>query len=407
MNPKKRVLILTADAGFGHRSAAKAIAAAIDEKYGEHCTIETVNPLNDEHTPFFLRRAQDDYDRIVRDWPELYKLGYQANDMPVTSTILESSLTVLLYEVMRGLVKSRQPDIIIHTYPFYTAPLNAYFTITNRYIPMLTVITDLVTIHRLWFHKGNDYTLVPTQTAVKLALKHDVDPDTLKLTGIPVNPQFAKLRGQKMVLRQELGWDVEKTAVLAVASKRVQKLPKFLRPLNHAGLPIQLIVVAGGHDELYRELETTQWHVPVKLYNYVDNMPALMNAADCLITKAGGLTVTEALACGLPMLLIEVIPGQETGNADFVVQQEAGDLVEKPMALLETLFHWLMNDHKLLTQRAQRAHALGKPNAAYDIADLAWETMQKNTAVHQRSFPLSLPKLTDLLTRYGVQWRDQ
>jgi UDP-N-acetylglucosamine:LPS N-acetylglucosamine transferase len=101
-------------------------------------------------------------------------------------------------------------------------------------------------------------------------------------------------------------------------------------------------------------------------------MGTFMRAADCILGKAGGLTVSEALACGLPMILVDVIPGQETGNAEYVVSGNAGVLARDPVEVLETVYHWLEKDRRLYCQQAENARRLGHPRAAYDIADLAW-----------------------------------
>ena len=97
-----------------------------------------------------------------------------------------------------------------------------------------------------------------------------------------------------------------------------------------------------------------------------------MRAADCILGKAGGLTVSEGLACGLPLILVDVIPGQETGNANHVVSGNAGVLTRDPIEVLETVCHWLEKDRRLYRQQAQNARRLGHPRAAYDVADLAW-----------------------------------
>ena len=105
MTDKKRVLILTADAGFGHRSAANAIAAAMDLKHGAECECTILNPLDDKRAPFFLRDQATDYDRLVHSAPELYRLGYEASDNDFPTQVMESALTLALYEIMRDMVK--------------------------------------------------------------------------------------------------------------------------------------------------------------------------------------------------------------------------------------------------------------------------------------------------------------
>jgi 1,2-diacylglycerol 3-beta-galactosyltransferase len=159
---------------------------------------------------------------------------------------------------------------------------------------------------------------------------------------------------------------------LVVGSPRVRNLLDAVRVLNHSGFPLQALVVAGGDDAVYAELQQTDWHIPVVVYNMVDNMPTLMHAADFIVCKAGGLIVTEALACGLPILLIDVIEGQETGNAEFVVENGAGEVARLPLDMLETLYHWLSNEGQLLKTRAYNARRVGHPQAADEIAELAW-----------------------------------
>ena len=103
MSEKKKILILTADAGFGHRSAANAVAAAIEEKYSDDLSYEIVNPLDDKQTPAFLRDSQADYTKWVRSVPELYRFGYDASDALVPTALMESTLAVLMNETMNSL----------------------------------------------------------------------------------------------------------------------------------------------------------------------------------------------------------------------------------------------------------------------------------------------------------------
>ena len=172
--------------------------------------------------------------------------------------------------------------------------------------------------------------------------------------------------------------------------------------MNHSGLPLQLIVVAGGDDELYDQLQSEEWHGPAHVYNFVDNMPELMHASDCIICKAGGLIVTESLACGLPLLLVDVLPGQETGNADYVVQGGAGALSPAPLDGLETLCHWLLRGGEGLAQCAENARRLGKPRAAYDVAERAWAVAQAGPGPASRLRLLHRSRLVTLLRRFQV-----
>ena len=170
MDDAKRILVLMAEAGSGHRSAAEAIAAALRELHGAQCLVEIVNPLDDARTPGFLRDSQTAYDEIVQRMPELYKLGYDLSDAPLPTAVIESALTVALFDVMRDLVRSRRPDAIVTVYPDYLAPLGAVFTLAGQHVPLITVVTDLVTVHRMWFNDSSDLCLVATQDAYDLAV---------------------------------------------------------------------------------------------------------------------------------------------------------------------------------------------------------------------------------------------
>jgi 1,2-diacylglycerol 3-beta-galactosyltransferase len=224
----------------------------------------------------------------------------------------------------------------------------------------------------LWFHPVADLCLVPTQTVYDLAIEAGLSADKVKITGIPVRPELANGNHDQASLRLGLGWLPDIFTVLAIGSKRTEHLYDALKVLNHSGLPLQLVVVAGRDDALYQRFQQTQWHVVTHCYNYVTEMGTFMRAADCILSKAGGLTVSEGLACGLPLILVDVIPGQETGNANHVVSGNAGVLAGDPIEVLETVCHWLENDRRLYRQNAQNARRLGHPRAAYDVADLAW-----------------------------------
>ncbi|MBE0685198.1 MAG: hypothetical protein IH585_04280, partial [Anaerolineaceae bacterium] len=136
-NQKKKILILTADAGFGHRSASLAIQSAIEELHPGQYQVELVNPLDNKKAPFFIKESQSEYDKWVRDVPELYKFGYELSDSPIPVTILETILVVSLYEVINEMIEEHEPDIIINTYPLYQAPFVAVKSLHKLKIPMV------------------------------------------------------------------------------------------------------------------------------------------------------------------------------------------------------------------------------------------------------------------------------
>lgn len=368
----KRILILTADAGLGHRSAAEAIAEAMQERYNSNCDVQVINPLDDERVPAVLRESQDDYDRMVNETPDLYRIGYQISDADLPGLVIEGALTALLYGVMRDMVRELAPDVIVTTYPIYQAPLGAVKQDEGIDSPLITVVTDLVTVHRIWFSPAADLYVVPTEAARETALGYGLPEESVEIIGIPVDPEISRERRDRAAVRAELGWKQGVTTFLVVGGKRVNHLDNTLRALNHSGLPLQMVIVSGKDEDTYRAYREEDWHLETRVYGFVDNIPAMMRAASAILCKAGGLIVSEALAAGLPLLLADVLPGQEEGNASYVIEGGAGEQVIDPVGALETVYHWLAQEGALLAERARHARRLGCPRAAYTIAEQVW-----------------------------------
>lgn len=401
--PAKRILILTADVGFGHRSAANALAEALRELHADEIVVEIVNPLDDERTPAILHDSQEDYDRLVREAPERYRFQYKISDASVPNAIFEGAVTLMLYPIVRDIILDFKPDAIITTHPMYPAPVTSVLAANKLNIPFAIVVTDLADVHIQWMHKYADLWLLPTRQASIQAVENGLPEEKIQITGIPVRPAIFKETRTPQEIRLEKGWDPDLTTILVVGSKRVNNLKDFLHILNHSGHAIQLVIVTGGDVELYEQLEREEWHVRTHLYGFVEDMPAFMRAADCVISKAGGLIVTESLASGLPLLLVDVTPGQEEGNAEYVVHNGAGERVEEPLRALEILAHWLGNNRRTLLEYQSRACALGKPQSAYTAADLVWSVIQPGIVPESVNRTAVLPWLVNLLASAGMK----
>jgi len=375
-NPVK-VMILTADAGFGHRSAAKAVSEALRLRYKEAVEPVVVNPLDSKLAPILLRESQADYDRLVNQLPELYKLGYDASSNLLPTRVIENSLAVLLFEAVREAYSIHRPDVVLTTYPMYQPSISLLYRTKRSHIPVFTVVTDLATVHRVWFHRKVDGCLVPTSIVAEMAVNNQVPTEKVIITGIPVYPDILLETRTPAAIRAELDWQQDLITILAVGSRRSTRMMEMLNVVNHYGSPLQLVVVAGKNEELYQNLKKVDWHIPVQLLDYVVNMPALMKASDLVMCKAGGLIVTETLACGLPMLLTDVIPGQETGNAEYVKAAQAGMVIDSPIELLESLHHLFTEDHAMLRQYAANSRAIGKPDSACKVADILWQAANR------------------------------
>lgn len=370
---KKKILILTGDAGMGHRSASEAVQKALGQKFGRFCEVEIINPLDHPKVPGFIREAESDYDKIVNRMPDLYQFGYDVSDANLPSTLMETSYVLVLFEAMREILTATSPDLVITTYPLFQAPVKAVFQLKKIDIPLVTVVTDLVTAHHVWFNKNATLTIVPTEAVYERALEAGMTPNQLMTLGIPVNPRISDLQQKdQSEFRKALGFDPELKTLLVAGSPRISKMEEKLAVMDQCQRPFQMMVITGGDDQLYKSLKSKTWQHKTQVFDFVDDMPAMMRAADLIACKAGGLIVTESLASGLPILLIQALPGQEIGNADYVVEHNAGAFCKTNEEILETLTDWLGGSQDRLKQIAENARQVGKKDASFLVADKVW-----------------------------------
>lgn len=402
---KKKVLILTSDAGMGHRSAAEAMEAAFQTRYGEQCDVIVNNPLDHPKTPKILRNSQSDYDEIVKKLPDLYAAGYEISDGTLPVTLIEGGMIVALYEALREIILDIKPDLVLTTYPIYQAPLSAVLILNGlTSIPLITIVTDLVSVHHVWFHPNITCCAVPTEEVRELALKSGLSPEQIVLSGIPVDPRIGALQQTEPIdLRRKFGWEENLTTILVVGSPRVSDFEQLLLGLDQCQEPFQLVLVAGGNDDLIDRLEGINWQHPAHIFNFVEDMPEMMRAADLILCKAGGLIVTESLAAGLPLILIHALPGQETGNVEYVVENQAGEYCTTPEKIRETVSSWLADDETALKVIADNACRIGKPDAAFTIANQAWQCLLESEK-EQSSAKEGQPThpLLELLHRFNI-----
>ncbi|MEM9949987.1 MAG: glycosyltransferase [Chloroflexota bacterium] len=369
----KRVLILVTNLGFGHKSAANAIKTALEL---EHDTVEVTiaNPAQGDDSPDLLKEIHDMYDASSKR-EGLYEFLYKLSDTGIAALATNRAVAVMLRDAVVKQIEETNPDVIVVVHEDYLAPLKSIYEMGGFKMPIVTVITDLTTIHRRWFNQISKLTIVPTDIGAQLASNHGLLKSKIRQIGVPVNPAIDQEARTPQEIREELGWEQDKTTIVVVGSKRVSNLVENLHGLNHSGLNVQMALVAGGDDDLYMRFKNTEWHLPTYIYNYVDNIPAMMKASDLVISKAGGLIVSETLAMGRPILITDVIEGQETGNAQYVLENGAGDKAFTPMQVLETVFHWLNDDGRILNARTEKAKQVGRPRAAFEIADIIVELM--------------------------------
>ena len=374
---KSRVLVLTADAGSGHRSAALAIEAALHARFEASCEVRVVNPLHQPSSPGVLRLAERTYQQQITHTPELYHLQYGATDSRFLAYMLNLGMALLLQEAIAGLLTAWPADVVVSTYPAFGLVVRAACGACGYSIPHVTVVTDLATVHSMWFHVTDALCLVPTERVGQKALRHGLTSDQVRVIGLPIHPSFAQRPADHRALRETLGWAPDLPTVLVLGGGGgAGPIEGIAAEIAGACPQAQMALIAGHNERLRAQLESHAWPIPTHIYGFTDQMPALMHASDVLVTKAGGLSVSEGLACGLPMVIYAVVPGQETGNLAYVEACGAGVYAGTPCRVGEVLTHWMQPGNDALARHAAGAQAAGRADAADQVTGAIWDVLE-------------------------------
>src|SRR5580704_9629984 len=318
----KRALFLISDTGGGHRSAANAITAALDE-------IKTPNSFEHRiddvaaHCAFPLTQLGLGYSMALRYAPPVYGALYYATNGRRRYRALVRFCEPLYRERLRDLFVSYQPDVIVSVHPLLNhAAMRARDDAHMQHVPVVTVITDLGKVHESWLVPNVDAVVVPAREVYQRALSRAVPTRRLHLLGHPIHPKFDDVTGSKASLREQLDLPHEKTPVvmLMAGGEGGGKLLSTALALAKAKLPIELVVVCGRNEPLEARLKELARSLPTPMHvlGFTNKVPEYFRAVDLLVTKAGPGTLAEANAAQLPIIVYDYVPGQERGNVDFV-----------------------------------------------------------------------------------------
>jgi 1,2-diacylglycerol 3-beta-galactosyltransferase len=370
-NKKPHILFLFSDTGGGHRSATEAIIEALEFKYHGQFTCEMVDIFKD-YAPKPLNRMPAWYPYMVKA-PHLWGASFYVTDGRAQARAITATAWPVAARAARKIIHNHPSDLVVTVHPLATSWILK--ALGKNRPPFITVVTDMVTTHALWFDHRSDLVLVPTENARQKALQYGVKDDKIRVVGQPVALKYCAPLGDKAVLREKLGWPKDKTLVLAVGGgEGMGPLAQTVRAIAESGLDVALAVVAGRNERLKKSLERVHWPVTTLIYGFTKDMPDFMRAADVLVTKAGPGTIAEALNASLPIILFARLPGQEDGNVSFVRQSGAGVWAPSPKRVVSTLRKWLEQpvERQKVIEACRRA---ARPDATLNIAQSIGEKL--------------------------------
>ncbi|KAL3535919.1 hypothetical protein ACH5RR_004380 [Cinchona calisaya] len=371
----KTVLILMSDTGGGHRASAEAIKDTFNLEFGDEYRI-IVKDVWKEYTGWPLNDMENQYKFMVKH-VQLWNVAFHSTSPRwIHSLYLAAIAAFYAKEVEAGLMEYK-PDIIISVHPLMQhIPLWVLkWQGLQKKVIFVTVITDLSTCHRTWFHPGVNRLYCPSEEVAKRSLLDGLEESQIRVFGLPIRPSFCRAVLLKDDLRVELEMDPELPAVLLMGGGEgmgpVKKTAKALGESlfdEEQRKPIgQLIIICGRNENLANTLKSLDWKIPVKVRGFETQMVKWMGASDCIITKAGPGTITEALIRGLPIILNDYIPGQEKGNVPYVVDNGAGVFTRSPKETARIVAEWFTTKSDELKKMSDNALKLAQPDAVFDI----------------------------------------
>ena len=387
----KRILILSASAGTGHVRAAAALEKAFRgiPDVGEVRSIDALKYTNRLFRDFYSKL----YTQLVEKAPAFLGWWYKTSDEPWKTDKMRHMLDRLNTAPLVKQITEFNPDITVCTH-FLPATLISYLISEKKLQARLSIVVTDLDFHAMWLSKTfHRYFVALEETKIHLR-KLGLPEDRITISGIPIDSDFRSCSSdEQREVRIGMGLDPDLPVILVSAGALgVSPAETILESLFELNRAVQIVIIAGRNEELKQELEQLGASAPspmirVKVIGYTEEMHRWMAAATLMIGKPGGLTISEAMACGLPMVIVSPIPGQEERNSDH--------LLEKGMAIkcneFTTLSHKvgrLLDDPERLLRMRANALEWAKPEAAVTIA----RTLVEETKRPQAAVELEIPQ---------------
>ncbi|PTX65017.1 processive 1,2-diacylglycerol beta-glucosyltransferase [Melghirimyces profundicolus] len=369
-----KVLVITETiGGSGHFQAARAIRKGLSR----------VEPGLDVQISCGLSHFSRNLEGLVRKVylntlqyaPGLWGAAYSKEKE--FSETFRSSVSRMLYRKMEGLLNQTRPRVVVATHAFCLGAMAEAKERSGGAFRLGAAITDF-DVNGFWVHPAVDFYLVAHENvAEKLIHEHEVSDERIYRTGIPIDPAFSDPLPQGRPCRREMGLDPDLFTVLVMGGgvglgPLEQAIAQFRKDMPE----VQLVVVTGKNRDLLNRLEARfQQDRKVHLFGYVNGMRDWMRVSDLIVTKPGGLTSSEALATGLPILICQPIPGQEERNSRFLTRQRVALRQDHPKAIPRHI-HPLMQATERWEAMRERALCLGRPRSSLDAAEIIMDHIQ-------------------------------
>ena len=374
----KTIFVCSAGFGEGHNSAARGILDALERLKPEGLRFEfldlsgRVQPRRDEWMrKFYLLLLS----RAPGVWASIYRFIDRTRWLEAVS-----ALHAPLRNALARILTETPPAAVVSTFPFYGYLLDEVARVGGpRDFPRIMVVTDSISVNSIWYRFQNNCYLVPNQDTADAMVKLGVSRLLLHVTGFPVNPHYA----DPMPPRPAVDDAQSGRRVLYIVNSQKHAAPALVRRLLR--IPgVNLTVTAGRDDALRAAVQAEGTAAPAdggrlcSVLGWTKEIPELLATHHLVISKAGGATVQESIAGGCPMIMNQVAPGQEEGNAELVVGNNAGAVADGPDAVIAAVERAFAADGAVWRQWSESVARLSRPRAAYDVANFILERIAQH-----------------------------
>ncbi len=359
--------MLSVTAGQGHNATAKALCSYLENIGCEAAMLDTfkyVNPILGETVSRGYLLAANNAKLAYKG---AYRLAEKRRKSRTDASPTRASGNILSYKLLKY-INQFDPDVIICTHVFAGIIVDVLKEKCRIRAKTIGVVTDFA-VHPYWEEAVNfDYVVVPNELMLSQALKKGFKESQVLPFGIPIHPKFAS-GISKEEARAKLGLDINKRTILLMSgSMGYGNIENTVYALDSVPHDLQIITVCGSNHAAKAKIDELKTKNRVLNFGFVNNVELLMDASDCIISKPGGLTTSEALAKRLPMVIVDPIPGQEDRNTEFLTNNGVAMSVTSTSPLEDVLYQ-LFADPRRIDLMKNAIDIIAKPNSTSDICE--------------------------------------
>lgn len=362
-----KVLVLSVTAGQGHNSTAKALCAHLESMGCEAQMLDTFEYLNHVLGETVSRGYLLAAGNAKLAYKGVYRLAEKRKKSRTDISPTRGTCNLMSRKLLKY-INNYNPDVIICTHVFAVMIIDVLKERGELRAKSIGVVTDFK-VHPYWEEGLNlDYVVTANEQMKYQMLQKGFNESQILPFGIPIHPKFST-RKDKEEVRAELGLDINKRTVLLMSgSMGYGNIEDTVTALDKVPFDFQIITVCGNNREAKARIDEMKTEKRILNLGYVNYVEKLMDASDCIISKPGGLTTSEAMAKGLPMIIVDPIPGQEDRNTDFLTNNGVAMAVSHTNTLDDVIYQ-LFADPRRVEVMKQAINMIAKPNSTGELCE--------------------------------------